>query len=445
LKKRATFTSRFAFIAASAGAAVGLGNIWKFPYEAGENGGAAFILIYILFVFTIGLSLVISEVVIGKMARKNPVGSFLKLSNKKRWGFVGVMGIIASFSILSFYSVVAGWTIEYFVKAVCNSFEGLSSAELQEQFDSFVAHPIQPVLYGVIFIVLTAIIVLGGVQKGVERFSKFLMPVLFALILFLVIWSFNLEGANEALSFLFNPDFSKINTSTVLSALGQAFFSLSVGAGGMITYGSYIRSKDNLMKSAFQISLLDTSIAILAGMAIFPAVFSFGIEPTTGPSLVFVSLPNIFTQMSGGYIFSVLFFSLLVIAALTSSISLLELLATFLSEELKIKRKSAIFVVTIAAVVCSAICSLSLGEWSGFKFFGKNIFDLLEYSASNILMPLGAIFISLFVGWKVSKSKLVESLTNSGSVNQNFVPYYLFFVRYLVPIAIFMVFLNELL
>lgn len=442
MNTRETFSSRFAFIAASAGAAVGLGNIWKFPYEAGENGGAAFILIYIFFVFTIGISLIISEVVIGKMARKNPVGSFLKLSNKKRWGIVGVMGILASFSILSFYSVVAGWTIEYFLLAVTDSFRGIGAAELQIKFDSFVADSGQPVFFGIIFILLTAFIVMRGVQKGVEKFSKLLMPILFTLIIFLVIWSMSLEGASEAFRFLFQPDFSKITTSTILSALGQAFFSLSVGAGGMITYGSYIRSKDNLIKSAFHISILDTLIALLAGMAIFPAVFSFGIEPTTGPSLVFVSLPNIFSQMTGGYIFGIFFFSLLVIAALTSSISMIELLAAFLSEEFKIRRSKAISIITVLAIICSAICSLSLGEWSNFKFMDKNIFSLLEFSASNILMPLGAIFISLFVGWKISGTKLREALTNNESVNQKIYPYYLFLVRYIVPIAITLVFIN---
>ena len=277
-KKREIFSNKFAFIAAAAGSAVGLGNIWKFPYEAGANGGAAFILIYLFFVFIIGLPLIISEIVLGRKARKNPVGAFIKLTKRRRWGNIGLLGIIAGFAILSFYGVVAGWTIEYVWLAITNSFQNKTPEQLEIFFTSFIQNPIKPIIFQLIFISLTAFIVYSGVKNGVERYSKILMPALIIIIIFLDIWSLTLPGAGEAISFLFNPDFSKITTTNILYAMGQAFFSLSVGMGVLMTYGSYIQKEDNLLKSATQIAIIDTFIAILAGWGVKSDRFQFFIS-----------------------------------------------------------------------------------------------------------------------------------------------------------------------
>jgi NSS family neurotransmitter:Na+ symporter len=396
----------------------------------------------LVFVFLIGLPLIVSEVVIGKVGRKNPIGSFVLLSNSKKWGLVGVMGIIAGFAILSFYSVVAGWTIEYFYLAVTDSFIGKSAAEHGQAFDKFVADPSKPIFFEFIFIALTALVVYAGVKKGIEKYSKLLMPILFVLILFLVVWSFGLNGASKAMKFLFQPDFSKITTEVVLSAMGQAFFSLGVGIGAMIIYGSYVQQKENVIRSAIQISVVDSMIAILAGMAIFPAVFSFGIEPSMGPKLVFICLPNIFAQMTGGYWFGVLFFALLVIAALTSAISILELLVASIAEEFKFSRKKSSIIVSSLVLIIASVCSLSIGVWNDFLIFDKTIFDALEYSSSNVFLPFGAIFITIFVGWKLPKSRLYIGLTNKGKENNSIFKPLVFFIKYIVPIAIFVVFLQ---
>jgi NSS family neurotransmitter:Na+ symporter len=440
--KRETFSNKFAFIAAAAGSAVGLGNIWKFPYEAGKNGGAAFILIYLFFVFLIGLPLIISEVGIGRKTRKNAVGAFVKLTKKKRWGNIGVLGVISGFAILSFYGVVAGWTIEYLWLAISNAFEGQTPADLSNEFNNFIQNPIKPVIYQLIFVFLTGFIVYFGVKNGIEKYSKILMPALVIIIIFLDIWSLTLDGAGSALKFLFSPDFSKITTSNVLYAMGQAFFSLSVGLGTMITYGSYIKKEDNLIKSATQISIIDTMIAILAGLAIFPAVFSFGIEPSQGPGLVFIALPNIFSQMTGGYFFGVIFFALLSIAALTSSISILELLVVVFTEELKIRRTVSTILLSSIIAVIGILCSLSQGILSEMKVIDKNIFDLLEFSSSNIFLPLGGLLIAIFVGWRYSKDKFKEEITNKGKVKFLFYPLFRFLIKFIVPVAILLVFLN---
>lgn len=444
MSKRETFSSKFAFIAAAAGSAVGLGNIWKFPYESGKNGGAAFILLYLGFVVLIGLPLIIAEIGIGRMARRNVVGSFVKLSGQKRWGNIGIVGVLGGFAILSFYGVVAGWTLEYLGLALHNSFNGYTPSQLESQFHNFIASPAKPALLQLLFTFLTGFIVYFGVKKGIERYSKILMPCLFLCILVLDVWSLSLPKAGEALSFLFAPDFSKITTQTVLFAMGQAFFSLSVGIGTLLTYGTYLDKRDNLLSSAVQISAVDTLVAILAGLAIFPAVFSFGINPDEGAGLVFIALPNIFAQMTGGYLFGVLFFALLCIAALTSSISILELLVVFVSEQFKLRRTTSTILVSATVGFVGVFSSLSMGEFSDIKWFEKNLFNLLEFSSSNIFLPLGGLLMAVFLGWKYSPAAFYAHLTNQGAFP---FPYYRFFrvlLKFVIPVAILMVFLNGL-
>ncbi|HCX99284.1 MAG TPA: sodium-dependent transporter, partial [Bacteroidales bacterium] len=308
---RDNFGSRFGIIAATAGSAVGLGNIWKFPYVAGENGGGAFLLIYLFFVLAIGVPVMMSEFAIGRRGQKNAYGSFGVIAPGKRWNLIGLMGVVAAFFILAFYSSVAGWTLQYIVSSVSHSFAGQSIADLENTFNTLIVNPIKPVVWQLVFMVLTALIVLAGIKKGIEKYTKLLMPLLLLLIIVLCIRSVTLEGGKAGLEFLFKPDFSKVTAKTFLYALGQAFFSLSLGMGALITYSSYFSKKENLASTAVSVALSDSLIAILAGVMIFPAVFAFGIEPTCGPSLVFITLPGIFQQMFWGDFFGTIFFILL--------------------------------------------------------------------------------------------------------------------------------------
>src|SRR5690554_3293866 len=335
---RDSFGSKFGIIAATAGSAIGLGNIWRFPYVAGENGGAAFLIIYLGFILIIGIPVMLSEFTIGRKGQLNAFGSFRRLAPGKPWYLVGMMGVVAAFMILSFYTVVAGWTLEYLYQSVINGFKGMNSDQLNTMFISFIGSTWRPLIWFFVFMAMTALIIMAGVQKGIEKYTKILMPLLLVLLLVLSIRSVTLPGAMDGISFLFRPDFSKITTSTILQALGQAFFSLSIGMGTLITYASYIQKNDNLATSAVSIAFADTFIAILAGIAIFPAVFAFGIAPEAGEGLVFITVPNIFQQMAGGYFFSILFFILLIVAALTSTISVLEVIVAFFAEELKMTR-----------------------------------------------------------------------------------------------------------
>ena len=320
--KREHWGSRLGFIMATAGSAVGLGNIWKFPYMAGDNGGAAFIIIYLALVFTIGLSVLLAEIMIGRASQSDAINAFKKLG-PGAFSIVGYMGIAAAFMILSFYCVVAGWTIDYVFKFASGAFTGMDAAALGQAFGGFISDPVKPIIYQAIFVALTVMVVLGGVANGIERAGKILMPILFLILIALVIRSITLPGAEKGLAFFLAPDFSKISGATIMAALGQAFFSLSLGMGAILTYGSYLDREANLGKSAWQVTFLDTSVAILAGLAILPAVFAFGMDPGAGPGLTFVTLPAVFMSMPGGIFFGTLFFLLLTIAALTSSISLL--------------------------------------------------------------------------------------------------------------------------
>jgi NSS family neurotransmitter:Na+ symporter len=439
---RESFGSKFGVVAATAGSAIGLGNIWRFPYVAGENGGAAFIIMYLGFVVAIGIPVMLSEFTIGRRAQQNVYGSFRKLAPKQPWYFIGLMGVAAAFMILAFYSAVAGWTLEYLYQSIIKGFDGKSPDELNMMFDSFVGGTSRPLVWFFVFMGITAFIIMAGVKNGIEKSTKILMPLLLVLLFVLIIRSVTLPGAGKGISFLLKPDFSKITASTVLEALGQAFFSLSIGMGTLITYGSYIQKSENLGSTAFSVAMADTMIAILAGLAIFPAVFAFNIEPGYGEGLVFVTLPNIFQQMPGGSIFSIMFFLLLGVAALTSTISVLEVIVAFFVEELKMKRKAATWLATFSVSILGILCVLSTSSLSEFKILGHTIFNLLETTTANVLLPLGGMFIVIFVAWFFGREDLDDELTNGGKLKALYIPLFLFIIKYIAPLAIAFVFLQ---
>ncbi len=443
-KKRDGFGSKIGIIAAAAGSAIGLGNIYRFPCELGENGGAAFLLVYLAVVIFLGIPVMLSELVIGRRSQSNAVGAFKKLAPKSAWSVVGYMGVLCGFIIFAFYSTVSGWTLEYIIKAVTNSFQGKDLAAMEQDFADFHNRGWRNVMWQAIFIFLTGFVVFKGVQNGIERYAKILMPLLLVILIVLGIRSATLPGANEGLSFLFTPDFSKINGDVLISALGQGFFSLSLGMGALITYGSYIKKKDNLTSTAFSVVLADTLIALLAGLVIFPAAFSFGIRPTAGMGLVFNTIPMIFNQMTGGYIFCIIFFVLLAIAALTSTISLLEVVVAYLSEERHINRRWSTVWACVATLFIGSFASLSLMENTPFAIGGRTIFDLMDFVSSNILLPLGGVLIVIFVGWKLGKAKFFEEVTNEGTIKASLKKIIFFIIRYLAPIAITIVFISGL-
>ena len=443
-KPRAIFSSKFGVIAAAAGSAIGLGNIWKFPYITGVYGGAAFLFVYLAFIVVIGFPVLLSELIIGRKSRRNAYGAFKKLAPGTPWRFIGAFGVAAALLILSFYGVVAGWSLKYIFFSIGNHFVGSTPDQITTAFDSFTENPVAPLLYQIAFMMVTGLIVIIGVQKGIERYSKILMPVLFVIIIILDVRAVTLEGAGEGLRFLFQPDFSKLTFEGVLSALGHAFFTLSLGMGTLITYGSYVSKSNNLQKTAIQVATLDTVIAILAGIAIFPAVFAFNIEPGEGVGLIFKTLPLVFSQMPGGYIFSILFFILLTIAALTSAISILEVVVVYLTEELKIKRKTSTVLATILISVLGIFCSLSMGIFSEVHILKRNFFDLFDHISANILLPVGGMFISLFIGWVFGKHKVMRELAYGSKLKKTFLKIFMILTRFVAPIAIFVVFLNGL-
>ena len=441
---RDSFGSRMGVIAAAAGSAVGLGNIWRFPYVLGENGGGAFLLVYLLFILGIGFPVMLAELTIGRRAQRNALGSFKKLAPGKKWYLIGLMGIVSAFLILAFYSTIAGWTLEYLLQAFTNSFSGKNSVQLKESFETFQGGALRPVIWQLVFMFLTGYIVFSGVKKGIEKYTKILMPLLIVLILVICIRSLTLPGAKEGLVFLFKPDFSKITWSVVLDALGQAAFSLSIGMGTLITYGSYIQKKENLPMTALQVSATDTIIAVLAGVMIFPAVFAYNIDPAEGFGLVFIVLPNIFAQMAVGYVFSIIFFVLLAIAALTSTVSVLEVVVAYFAEELNMSRTKATIIGSVAISVVGVFATLSFGPLKNVVLLDRTIFGWFNELSANILLPLGAILIVLFVGWYMGSKTVRDEITNGGSLRVPLFRVFMAIVKVVAPIAITLVFLYGL-
>ncbi|MDR0370682.1 MAG: sodium-dependent transporter [Prevotellaceae bacterium] len=443
-KKRISFGSKLGVVAAAAGSAVGLGNIWRFPYELGLSGGGAFLLIYILCVVLLGMPVMLSEFVIGRLGQANPAGAFRKLGSHRKWQLVGIMGVCSSFLIMGFYVVVSGWTMEYIFQAVSNGFVNKDTAALSQAFTDFSSNTARPIGWMTLFLLLTAGIIIAGVEKGIEKSTKIMMPLLLLIIVALGLRAVTLPGGTDGLKFLFYPDFSKINSTVILNAMGQAFFSLSLGMGCMITYGSYIKKENNLGKTVVQVTSLDTVIAVLAAIAIFPAVFAFGINPGQGPTLVFITLPNIFDQMTGGYIWSILFFVLLCIAALTSTISLLEVIVACLTEEFKLSRIKAVIFSSVGIFILGICASLSMGVWSDVTVFGLTFFELFDSVTAKILMPLGGILMTVFAGWALKKEAVEAELSSAGNYKVTYFKIYLFLIKYITPVAIFIVLLNEL-
>ena len=440
MNSRDNFSGRFGIIAAAAGSAVGLGNIWRFPYICGQNGGGAFLVVYILCVALVGLPILLAEFSIGRKAQSNAYRAFKVLSPKKPWHLIGVLGIAAAFIILSFYSAVGGWTIEYLICSI----KGTLSTNTEQQFNSFISESYSPLVYQLVFLVLAFGIVMMGVKKGIEACSKILMPMLFLLLVVLCIRSVTLPGATEGLKFFFKPDFSKLTGDSVLLAMGQAFFSLSIGMGCMITYGSYIRRDEDLNHTSGMIVGADLVVSMLSGILIFSAAAAFQIEAGSGPGLAFITLPGMFQQMAGGMIFSTLFFLLLFIGAITSVISLLEVVVSFCVEEMRMRRWLATALVTVCASALGVLCSLSLGLVPGLQLFGKNFFDLMDYTASNLMLPLGGLFISIYVGWALKKYITMRQLATGRSWNLVYMRFFFFLMRYIVPIAILAVFISGL-
>ena len=443
MEKRDSFASSFGVLVAMAGSAVGLGNLWRFPYLVGTNGGAAFIIIYLAIVFVLALPIMYAEFVVGRRAQSNVYGAFRKLAPGSKWGIIGVLAIVCCILIVSFYSVVGGWTLDYLVKAVSGEFSS-GKTGFDGMFALTVSSNWRPLVFMLLFVGTSAGVLLAGVKDGIEKYSKVLMPLLFLMVIVIAVRSVTLPGAGEGLDFLFRPDFSKVTANTFLDALGQAFFSLSVGFGIIFTYASYVNKNENLIKMSAQTATADTLFAIIAGIAIMPAVFAFGIEPGQGPGLVFVTLPYVFAQLPLGSVLAAIFFFVLYVAALTSAISLLEVAVAYVIEEMKISRKASVVLVSAIVLVLGTFCSLSQGVLGDMKILGNNIFDLFDKSTANFMIPIGALLIVLFVGWKMKKADFMDEITSGGKCRLNplYLKVVLFSIRYLAPIVIALIMLR---
>ncbi len=441
-EKNTTFGSKFGTLAVVAGSVIGLGNIWRFPYLAGSNGGSAFIFIYIICTLLISVPLLMSEFFIGRSTSSNAYRAFKKLSTSKVWPIVGMLSILTVFFVLAFYSVVAGWSLTFFKNSMTTGFTGREALEIQGGFKEYMNTGWKPGLAAIIFLILNAAIVVGGIQQGIEKINKILMPILAVILVVLFFYSMTMTGFKEATHFLLTPDFSKITFKTVLAAIGQSFFSMSLGMGCMITYGAYIKKETSLPSLAITISISDLLIALIAGFAIFPGVFTFGIEPTSGPTLVFETLPLVFSKMAGGNIFGLLFFLLVFIAAITSSVSMLESIVLFIKQELKVTRLKAVISITALAMVLGVLAAFSQVDGSSLVFYGHNLFDILNHSTDRFMMPVGSLFVILFVGWWANKELVRNEITNNGLVFNKGYQTYLFAVKYIIPPVLSLFILN---
>lgn len=446
------WSSRLAFILAASGSAVGLGNIWKFPYITGENGGGAFVLVYLLCIALIGIPIMVAEVMIGRRGGRSPINSMRQLASRdglsKRWVWIGGMGMLASFLILSFYSVIGGWALSYVGNSAGGLFAGASSGSIGAIFGNLLADPYTLLLWHSVFMVLVIMIVARGVSSGMEKAINILMPIMFGLLLVMVGYAMSTDSFGDGFKFLFNPDFSKLTTEGVLTALGHAFFTLSLGMGVMMAYGSYLPKNVSIVKTAVTVSMVDTAVALLAGLAIFPLVFANGMEAGAGPGLIFQTLPIAFGQMPGGVFFGTLFFILLVVAAVTSAISLLEPVVEWFEEQKGISRLKGALIGGISIWLLGITTILSLNVWSDVhplamfeRFEGKTIFDLLDYVTANLMMPLGGLFIALFVGWFMSKQAAENELSIGNGVAFKL---FMFVLRFITPAAVLVVFVYNL-
>jgi len=438
---RGQWSSKVGFILAASGSAIGLGNIWRFPYVAGENGGAVFVVLYLIFVFLIGLPYMFAELALGRSVQKNPVGAINAIKPNSAWKLVGYLGVFTGVGILSFYGVVAGWTFGYIFKMIAGNVSG---------FGEYIANPWLVIFLFAVFMLLTTLIVYGGVEGGIERWSKILMPMLFVLLVGLIIYANTLEGASKGLAFYLKPDFSKISGSTAISALGQAFFSLSLGMGLMITYGSYVSKKENLVTSAVYIAVFDTLIAFFAGLIIFPTLFAMGKSPDQGPTLVFVVLPELFAKMPGGFFVGALFFILLSVAALTSTISLLEVPVAFMVDERKSKRKKIVWAVAGFTFLIGIPSALSQGASDFFSNFhllperlsGQDFLSHMSFVFGDFSLAFGALMLSIFVGWVWGAKNASDEIQEGAPGFAKSRKIWGFLIRWFIPIVVFLILLN---
>ncbi|MBU0529958.1 sodium-dependent transporter [bacterium] len=448
MANREHWGSKFGFVLAASGSAIGLGNIWKFPYIAGQNGGAAFIFVYLICIAIVGLPVVIAEILMGRTTQRNPVGAFRKLSGSKFWTAIGGLGVVAGFIILSFYAVIAGWSTGYMVEALLGNFGQLATAaQANTHFNSLVGDPTWMIGFYTIFFVFTMAVVFLGVKDGIEKGSKIMMPILFIILIILMIKGISLKGSGEGLAFLLKPDWSKISGQSVLIALGHAFFTLSLGMGALMTYGSYLNKKTNIPNAAVQIVFLDTLVALMAGVAIFTAVFATGQNPAMGPGLIFNTLTVVFGSMTGGYFFGLLFFVLLTVAALTSSISLLEVAVAYFVDERGWSRQKSVLLIGSAIFLFGIPSALSFNLLADFTYNGKTFFDLADFVASNVLLPVGGFFIAIFVAWIWGFDKaLIELKHGAENIFKDrtwLVTIFKVFLKFIAPVMIFIVFLHS--
>lgn len=443
MTKRENFGSRLALIMAMAGSAIGLGNIWRFPFLVGENGGAAFIVIYLVACFVLVLPIFMAESIIGRRTRQSTFGAMKKLAPGTPWKWLGLLTVLTPLLILSYYSVVGGWSVDYLWKA-CTLRLTHDTADL---FPSFISSTWEPLFTFTVFIVATAVVILLGVKNGIEKFTKICMPALFVLIVIIVVYGLTLPGSSEGVRYLVKPDFSKVDAKMAAAAVGQAFFSLSLGMGTILTYASYAPENENILGSGVGTTVADLGFALLAGFAIMPAVFAAGIQPGQGPGLVFDTLPYIFSQMPTwiGTAIGVMFFLTIFMAALSSSISILEVGVAYLVEEKGMGRVKSTVIVTLLAWILGLFCSLSFGPLAGVKLFGLSIFDFFDQLCSNWLLPLGGLLFTLFVGWYMSKDDVRDEFTNGGRHNVRIFGFIYFLMRYIAPIGLIVVFLSILL
>lgn len=463
-EQRANFGSKIGVILATAGSAVGLGNVWRFPYMTGENGGAAFILIYLACVLVLGVPCMVGEFIIGRHGASNTARAYREVAREgcgtahSRWHALGLcilsktgyLGVLTGFLITGYYAVVSGWCLQYVYASVAGQLNG-DASYVTSYFQDFMSSPVKPVFWTVAILVLCHVVIIRGVRSGIERASKLLMPTLFILLLIIVVASCMLPGAAEGIEFLLKPDFSRVDSGVFLGALGQSFYSLSIGMGCLATYASYYSKQTDLLSSAVQISFVDSLIAILAGLMIFPAAFSVGVSPDSGASLVFITLPNVFNQAFAsvpaiGWAVSLLFYMLLALAALTSLMSLHEVSTAFFHEEFRLSRSRAALAVTMLCCVVGACCSLSLGAVESLTLFGRSLFDVFDFVTGQVFLPVGGFLTCLFLGWFVPKMLVRDEFTNGGTlrVRTSLFKVFLFLIRFVCPIAIAAIFLHQL-
>ncbi|MCD1161429.1 sodium-dependent transporter [Peribacillus frigoritolerans] len=443
MSKQDQWTSKLGFILAAAGSAIGLGAIWKLPYMTGENGGGVFFLLFIIFTLLIGAPILIAEFTIGRNAQKDAISAYKHIAPGKPWALIGYGGVVASIILLSFFSVVGGWIISYLARSFTGSLSNLTQEEYGNFFNTIISNPYETVIAQLLFMVFTIWVVQGGVSKGIEKANKYMMPSLFMLFIILLIRSLTLDGAMEGVKFFLKPDFSALTGETILLALGQSFFALSVGVSVMVTYASYLSKKEDITKSAFSVVGLNIFISLLAGLVIFPAVFALGFSPSSGPGLVFVVLPAVFNEMALGGIFMFIFFILLLFATLTTAFSILEIVVAAMIKGDSAKRKKASWIAGITVFLIGIPSALSFGVLSDVKIFNLSIFDFADYLTSNIALPVGALFISLFIGYQMKRIEVQKEFETGADPGRSLFKLWYFLIRYIVPIMIILVFLKS--